>query len=305
VSIVSSDRRPLFADFCRFSRAQLISGDIDPSYPVLARVYDAEGATTNDRLWRTLLYVGWYSLASAEAVRAIYPSPAPVDPARLPILSTGIERRGFRGDGGRARAASFLNGALARTPQGGGDLVAWVLGRVANRSPEEGWKAVREELELTPGAGPWASYKWADLLKNVHGIPIDAPDIGSKLGETAGPIPGMVKLTGLPWQEVAGTPSLQRALLAEARAAGVPFGGLDQLETSLCDFNSLCRGNYYLGKDLDEQQATLARDGLGGVWWAARAASFPAHYRGEVMGWTGVRSSLNTAYRDTGRLVGL
>jgi hypothetical protein len=271
-------------------------GGREPTYTQL----DAE-------LWRTLLYVGWYSIASAEAVRAIYPAPARVDPARLPVLPTGIERRGFRGDAGRAKAAAFLN-AVVDWAQPLGGLTAWVShyamdgftparGATLAEGRERGWERVRAGLAAAPGAGPWATYKWADLVKNVHGYPIDAPNIGDKLGETAGPIPGMVRLTGLPWQECAGTPRLQRDLLSAANDAGAGLGGLDQLETALCDFNSLCRGNYYLGLDLDAQMTSLPESMLH-----ARDV-FPARYRGELMGWTGVRSGLKTVYRDTGRIV--
>jgi hypothetical protein len=292
--------RDSFRDFCRFSRGQVESGDLDPTYPVLARVY--QHLPESDRLWRTLLYLAWYSLGSAAKVGLVYPVPEPIDPARLPVLPTGIERRGVRGDAGRAKAAAFLNGVLEAV--GTATLDGWVSGLARGGSPEEGWVKVRTALEAVPNAGPWASYKWADLLKSVHGLPITAPDIGSKLGETAGPIPGMVRLTGMTWQECC-DPQRQHDLLKRAQDGGAGLNALDQLETALCDYNSLCRGNYYLGKDIDEQQETLVRDNLGPVWWAARAASFPARYRGEAMGWSGVRPVLKSVYRDTGRLVGL
>lgn len=297
-SVIPANRAGLFRDFCRFARAQIMSGDIDPTYPVLKRVYSHDhGADANAALWRTLLYVGWYHLDSAQKVWRIFQTPAEwrARYESLPVLPTGIERRGVRGEAGLPRVASFINGVLDASR---GDLSGWLLLATERRTPEDGWRAVRALLEAVPYAGPWASFKWADLLKNVHGLPIDAPDIGvGGGGETSGPVPGMVRLTGLPWQECAGTPAHQRRLLSEAREAGVPFGGLDQLETALCDFNSLCRGSYYCGHDIDMQQTTLppsmsyARD------------VFPARYRGELMGWTGVRHALKVAYRDAGRVV--
>ncbi len=132
----------------------------------------------------------------------------------------------------------------------------------------------------------------------MHDVPITASDLGvGGASETSGPIPGMVLLTGKSWNVCATDLALQRDLLLKARASGVPFSGLDQLETALCDFNSLHKGGYYVGHDIDDQMTKLA--GCGPMLWESRSV-FPDAFRGEVGGWNGVRKELKTAYRDRG-----
>jgi hypothetical protein len=222
-----------------------------------------------------------------------------IDPVKFASLPTGVERRGFRGVVGNVQARAFAANVLQRAK---GDLKGWVG---SFGSGEVGWRTARKELEAVSGAGPWASFKWADLLKNVHGLPFDAPDIGVGGGsEKAGPVPGLVALSGKPWKECATDIALQRAVLEKGRKQGVPFGGLDQLETALCDFNSLLKGTYYVGHDIDLQMTAL--DGSGPGLWEARAV-FPAAYRGEraKQPWSGVRVELKSAYAKRRELVNI
>lgn len=289
-------RQTRWEDFVLFSRAQIASGDIDPMYPVLKRFYAAEKLSPEVALWRTLLYVTWYHVGSAETVWRRFPEPTVLDPAVVISFPTGIERRGFRGVVGGALARKFVAGVLKRANF---NLLQWVL---ASGTGEDGWKRIRREFESVAWAGPWASYKWADLLRNVHDIAIEASDIGvGGRGETAGPIPGMVALTGKDWKQCANDVELQKSLLADARARGVGFGGLDQLETCLCDFNSLIKGHYYVGADVDMQMTHLQSSSPG--LWEARAA-FPDKYRGELgqPTWFGVRKHLLKHYALTGEV---
>lgn len=280
----------LFEDFCRFSCRQLETGDIDPAYPVLRHLY--AGLDQEIALWRTLLYVTFYKLSSAEEAWQQYPEPQPVSPSdfRKP---TGFERRGFRGND---KAAQNVNDTLAAADSAGG-LLAWVL----SIPYRDGWDGVRRQFQSISGNGPWASYKWADILRNVHGFPIVASDIGAGGGgQTAGPIPGMMRLTRQTWQVCATDTMLQRWLLRQAQAAGVPFGGLDQLETCLCDFNTLCKGNYYTGHDIDAMMTGLAP---GSTVWAARRQVFDPALLGEANGWPGIRKPLLRLYAEGGTLL--
>ena len=162
---------------------------------------------------------------------------------------------------------------------------------------EPGWVAVCREMCSLPQGGPWTAYKFADLLKHVHGAAITAPDVGvGGMRENAGPVSGLVALTGLSWRECANNVQLQRDMLARARAEGVPLNGLDQLETALCDFNSLLKGTYYAGHDIDVQMEHLPP--VAGLWEAR--AVFPDAYRGELGGWAGVRNERKSVYRDSG-----
>jgi hypothetical protein len=286
----------LRTDFYFFARAQLVSGDIDPMYPVLREFYTTERLEPEIALWRTLLYVTWYHIGSAAHVWRKYPTPRALTVEDVRGLATGTERRGFRGN---ALAAVHVNAVLAHAPGG----LTQYFDQLTSAGGEAGWARARQELQTIAWLGPWASYKWADLLKNVHGYPITANDIGvGGNSETAGPVPGMVRLTGLTWQECARGIETQRRLLAESQAAGVPFTGLDQLETALCDFNSLCKGGYYVGHDIDQQMTQLASVPEPGLW-EARGRAFPERYLGERGGWSGVRKELKSLYAKTGKLV--
>lgn len=181
-----------------------------------------------------------------------------------------------------------------------GSMRAWVEA-ASSKGGERGWREVRQQFRQLPWAGHWSSYKWADLLKHVHGVKITADDIGvGGGGETAGPIPGMVWLTGHDWRRCATDVELQRDLMAECVEAGVPFDGLDQLETCLCDMNSLQKGHYYVGHDIDVMQENLTKAGASEVFWAARRNVFDPQHLGEVGGWRGVRKPLLTVYSRTG-----
>jgi hypothetical protein len=322
---MSSFVEPALSDFCVFARAQLDSGDIDPMYPVLRTVYDIDSLDLEARLWRTLIYVTWYHIGSAHRVWEQFPTwrefsylevTAP-EISRIPVLPTGIERRGFRGPAGAAKAERCLSiavhRALDRTRGSlGSNPDQFVLATWINRTasaplrPDESvherhWRNVRIEFEQVPGNGPWASYKWCDLLTHVHGLDMTAPDIGVGGGSvTAGPVPGMMRVTGESAETCATDIALQKSLLTECRFRGVPFTGLEQLETALCDFNSLCKGHYYVGHDIDMMMTQLHE--LPSKFWFARGQCFPTSYLGEAGGWSGVRPKLKTVYRDTGRI---
>ena len=290
----------LFPAFVGFARQHVASGDIDPTYPVLRNVYKAERCDIDHALWRTFLYVVWYNLRSAEAMWKIAPAPASLPVPELlasGLPATGTERRGFRGLAGYRLARAHVDAVLMRT---GGDLRGWVES-AAGPGGEEGWRRIRKEWQTLPHGGPWSSYKWADLLAHVHGYPITADDIGVGGGSpTAGPIPGMVALTGESWKRCAADVPFQRELLARCHDQGVSFSGLDQMETSLCDFNSMLKGGYYVGHDIDQQQQVFQTSSA--VWWEARAASFRPKYLGESNGWIGVRPKLNDHFKKTGKV---
>lgn len=268
----------LFQDFVTFANGQIDSGDLDPMYPVLREVYRREGVEREQALWRTFLFVAWYHVGSAILAWRQWPEPTEVKvPGAWP---TGVERRGFRG---QPRLVEEHVSALLVYVRRHKSLAYWIGELVSGKTPEQGWDAVRAAYSALPFAGPWSSYKWADLLKHVHGVPISASDLGvGGNSPTAGPIPGMVHLTGRTWYACANRRRLQRALYRLARCAGCRADGLDQLETALCDFNSLCKGRYYVGHDLDQQAEQLKLVHAPDVFWDARRRVFPARHLAEL-----------------------
>ncbi len=286
----------LWAPFCTFAKAHVESWDLDPMYPVLRRFYEDAALPKEVALWRTMLYLTWYHIGTAEKAWNRWPEPAAFSAGDVTPYATGTERRCFRGN---VKAGPHLAAFLADT-RGYGSLSGWA-DAATSRGGKFGWQVARMTFQQIPYGGQWSSYKLADLLKHVHGYPITANDIGvGGGGETAGPVPGMVKLTGADWKRCAADVGLQQELHDEAVRCGVPFNGLDQLETSLCDFNSLLKGGYYVGHDIDVQQEQL-RDSGGGLL-AARMATFEPKWLGEVGGWNGVRKPLKGLFKERGEI---
>ena len=292
---MEKDREELFSDFVRFSTAYVRSWDIDPTYPVLRYVQNVRRLTQEQKYWHTILYLTWYNMGSAEIAFTSYKTPC-VPGRELFGLPTGTERRGMRGN---YNYIEFLASVVEKV-QKHGSLGAWIVNST-RAGGEKGWIEIRREVEGLRWGGTWASFKFADLLSNVHSIPITANDIGvGGKGKNAGPVPGMVQLTGLSWEEAATNVLAQKELLERSKAAGVPFIGLEQLETALCDFNSLTHGRYYHGHDIDSQQHHLQTAGVGKVYWDARLHSFPNTMLGELNGWEGVRPERKLVYANTG-----
>ena len=279
--------------FCKFSKAHIESKDIDPAYPLLKDVYDRLNLTIEERVWRTALYVCFYHLGSAEVAWKRYPTPpSSVKPFVLP---TGVERRGMRGQ--PQRVADHLNSLLEAARRLGG-MRQWAESQIGIGGTD-GWAGARTAFESLVQCGPWASYKWADLMKHTLGFEIEASDIGvGGRGKKAGPIPGMVWLTGLDWKRCANEIKTQLDLLEICRDRGVPFAGLDQLETSLCDVNSMVKGKYYVGHDIDMNMKQL--EYAGPIFWESRSRVMEGKYLGEVGGWFGSRHDLESLYKRKG-----
>lgn len=282
----------LFSDFCKFATAQIRIGDIDPVYPILKTYYNMRGMAGERALWFTFLYVLWYNVGVAERLYNQYNYPATIRRDKLEGLPTGIERRGFRGNTNAAVAVDYLVSQI-------GNLAPWVAGIVSWSDNEVNWRMARVEFEKIPYCGPWASFKWADLLKNVHGYPLTSPDIGvGGGGKNAGPVPGLSLILEESWERCAEDISLQREFYVSCRLWGVPFNGMEEMETALCDFNSLYKGRYYVGHDIDDLMPKMS--GASRTMWEARQESFSPRYLGEQGGWEGVRAELKPVYRDTG-----
>lgn len=275
----------LWDDFCLFARAEKLSGDADPTARVLRRLYYAEKVDAETALWRTLLYLTWYHLGSAERVWTATRRPAELDHVAFVSLPVGIERRSFKGVGGNVLARGFVRSVLRRA---GGELAPWVA---SFGSGVAGWGSARRELESVAGAGPWASWKWAELLRAVHGVEIVAPDVDVDGKNVA------VK-TVLGALETPSAPDV----LACLGARGVELAGLDELRGVLVRFGALLKGGYYIGHDVDLQMEQLV--GASRVLWGARDV-FPAAYRGEKAPtpWNGVRKDLKKRYALDAELV--
>jgi len=284
------------ARFAQFSIEHKRTGDIDPVYPVLRKVQGLRELSMVDSIWHTLIYLAWYHLGSAEQVFQRYPKPAVI---REPIvgLKTGIERRGMRGNNKAVEMLNYLVETRSPLDQWLNDMIHAVTYEICDGVIEQTrWDLVYLDLMETRHNGTWAAFKWCDLVKNVLGYPISSPDIGlGGKGKNAGPVPGLARLTGLSWKECANDVELQRTVYAHFLALGVPWEGMEEFETALCDFNSVIKGRYYVGHDLDKQMEDFRDlpESSQEIYWRARELSFPHSALGEAgYKWNGVRKYL-------------
>lgn len=301
MKLIANDK--LWRNFLRFSKFQLRSRDIDPVYPVLKRYYKLRELSQEERLWFTFIFCAYYDLGSAEIFFDLHPKPKHLK-KELPALPTGVERRGMRGTNGGKLVRRHLNAVVlqgALVPIGGDDNAGTI-----------GWTALRKWYETSfPFTGPWSSYKFADLMRNVHRANITAPDLGiGGGGKKAGPVPGLVSLTGRDWEECAKNINLQEDILHEAHRmkeegylGDEMYDGMEELETCLCDFNSATHGRYYVGHDIDQMEAQLRGAGASKVMFKARCLALDSKYLGEKNDWIGVRKHLNKLYVEKKKFI--
>ena len=293
------DRTAQLRDFTQFGRMLIQSGDLDPQFPVLREIYKQLELDDNTALWFSCLYLTFYHLGSAIEVWQLYPKPDVISKRHwIEHLPYSKQRRCFRGNDGGLRQ---LNALIKASD---GDLLKWLTNLVGDGG-EEGWARVREGATEMPYHGPWSSYKFCDMVKFVHGYPITAPDIGTKPGATAGPIAGLASLTGLDRTRCAEDTQLYRDLLLYLQDQGAAVDGLDQMESILCDWQSLINGRYYLSHDVDRDLGQLKNaDGdYVSLILSTRKKIFDRRFLGEYGGWSDIRTELNSVYSTRRRLV--
>lgn len=296
-------RTPLFKKFLTFSQMHLRAQDAHPEYPVLKAYYEQRKLEPEQALWFTLIEVTWDNLRSSEVMWKAYPHMTRIT-TKTTKLPTSTARRSFRGT---CRGQGLLNEIYAHCWNNydhAHPLCTWIESQVQSGDKRQNWRNVRTVFEAFKGNGPWAGYKWADLLKNVHGYPLEADNIGVGGGEgsfNTGPVQGLAKITGYNPYVVARDIDLQEVVLDHVREKAVPKITMDQLETCLCNFNSLTEGRLYVGNDIDEQLEAMKH--ASAELRAVRLKVFEPKYLGELGGWTGVRKALKTHYQRTGELI--
>lgn len=286
----------LWHDFVRFCRLQLTSQDVDPMYPVLEYLY--RGMEHEQALWHTVLYVGYYSIASATQVFDKVPHPALL-PASLAKLPTGVERRNFR-DGSIVRHIDYVLALVAHY----GSLEAWLTHNFTDDYVHN-WKRLQDTLQMPYGNGRWASYKTAEILQKAHHYPLQPTDMG--LAFSTGPRWGLAlfcsEVKGNSKEDIKALETYGQQLRVTLLHFGVEMG-IEQLETMLCDFHALYDGNYYVGHDIDQMQEQIVRaeleTRLALPLYQARAATLAYKYLGEEQGWNGIDRERKLRYKQKG-----
>nr|WP_306428099.1 hypothetical protein [Brevibacterium sp. 68QC2CO] len=288
-------------DLSRFTYNQITSRDIDPLYPILARLIDTTGASREQAAWLCVHYLTFYNIASAlEVWLTSNMGPAAQPPRKLPCAT---ERRGNRAESVLlANMRGWVNSARAA-----GSLNTFLFDGLPT-SRAEAWREFRRRVESVPGNGRWASYKLAEIALEVLSAPFAIGDMAHK--DSSGPRKGMRLIfpnapTGNSAEDVAELDRLGRRITSSlAESTGLPVR-VEHAETMLCDFNALTHGDYYTGRDIDVMlSVTLAApEPMRGMILQARHESLPHAYLGELNGWTGPDKARKRVFKETGKLV--
>lgn len=290
-------------DYGLWHHLQVASGDIDPMYPVLKRVADYRALTADERAWSVFLHVAWYHPGSTFAAMGMWPLPDGTMPNEVSTFPCGTERRGHRSLPRLIKHLNSLRTTFAQMEKSSVD--AWVRLHVLEGEPFLSWHNLTNALLGIDGNGRWAAYKTVEMLQKVCGYELAAPDAGHAY--SSGPRHGLKLLyPDAPDGNSAADISRLDAMTS-ALAYRLGEDDIAQVETTLCDFDSMVKGRYYTGHDIDAMQAALlderVRQHIHEDVWEARRESFSAEYLGEIGGWVGVRKELNTRYKSEGRLL--
>lgn len=309
---LTEDGKDRLKDFVRFGKHLKSSSDIDPLYPILRSIIVQHKMTEEQAYWFTFLYVAWYNVAVG--YRAWLECPEP-DPDILTLLDpswpTGVERRASRGGRVREHIDSFLTAA------DGYRIQTW-FNRGLNADAFEledqhaNWRILNERLQTLRMNGRWAAYKHCEVLRRVHYVMVQAPDMGNQF--SSGPREGLAFLYGeLDGQGPKVISRLDRqGLNLQRRVARLGLEvDIEELETILCNWKSVMKGKYYVGHDIDENQEQIhiaVEKGIlteeqADTLWIARQTTLPHEYLGELNGWNGVQKDRQTAYMKQRKIV--
>ncbi len=272
----------LIADMARFGKRLIQSGDIDPAYPVLRHLYKSRALRVDRALWQTAVYVGFYNLPSALAFYRLHPNIIRVQDNAAPF-PCATERRGLRG----GKVVRHLNEMVEAFRVRG--IETWITdGWPTDQwegNPEANFRRFTTQAMSLWNNGRWAAFKWAELLKKVHGFPLAAPDMC--LEHCSGPREGLRMVFGLPdTLKVAELNQWAERLRTSLAYEGLVIEDWEELETVLCNWHSYRLGKYKVGHDIHEQyEATekAFREGWLSVQdyqaiFEARAASFATRW---------------------------
>lgn len=287
-------------DYYRFHEIQVECKDMDPAYPVLNDIGRTLDMDTEHRLWLLLLFTSYYHLGSTMAAltRATEPTHARRAALDLPCAT---ERRGHWH---RPRLERHLKAIQEIAAEPGG-LTRFFLSDL-NGTSEENWRQVQHRAGLIPGNGRWAAFKTTELIQQVIGADVAAPDM--QHAHSSGPRKGLGLLyANLPGDNdpssIAVLDKLSADLVRDMKLRGLKVS-VETAETSLCDFHALVEGRYYPGHDIDQMQLQLMSvpSPLDHYAWRIRRRTLPVHYLGELNGRAGIDREAMICYRTTGKI---
>lgn len=298
----------LFEDFIHFSQRQYDCLDYDPFHGLL--VHLQQGLDPEEALWHSILYMAFYNIGSSYVAFEEAPSPSQLEqiPAKLPV---GVQRRNLRG----GKVLPHLVSVAAKR-QEYGSLYSLLTADFSGDQKQD-WFQLQRNLMLLWGNGRWSVYTTAELLQKVNHLPVTPCDLMND--GSSGPRAGLQKLYQHEFpktrEAVLELDKLGDSIFALAKKrlrTNIPYlpkrhYDHAMLESQLCDFNSMLKGMYYVGRDIDRDQERIRKAELVvnrrlDDVWEARAAVFDHRYLGELNGWFGRTDFAKQHYLRTGEI---
>lgn len=273
MGLIQTQHLEKFGDFCS---QMLVTRDYDPNYFIVKGVVESRGYSEEEIFRYCITFNGFYWFNSAD----LFFQDNSLDPSKM---KHGTSRRGFRGT---RKVIDFINAGMR--------LRDFVL-RGKFRG-ETGWSEIYYSfMNGLPGCGPWSAFYLTDMMKVILGRPITSPNFGH-LGSSprgTGPNACLSYITGIPIEKLIGNEPLHKQIYLETLER-TPWTGMEEMESCLCNYLSLHKGKYFVGRDIDRQIPMLK--GMAPEFWAARKKYFPHEMLGELHGWDGIRKHLMGTY---------
>lgn len=299
---VKSDYNDMMADYLTVCRRCSATGDYDPFLPML--YYLERDMGPEEALWYSCLFIAYYNPGSAwvafHSCRDVLEFPRVWD---LPLETA---RRALQG--GRVRV--HLEQLIHDAKRAGGLRKLYTRG--FGPSKTQNWHTLQDNIRSLYGCGRWVGYIFGGILRKVHGFRVTQTDMGNK--GSSGPKNGLILLTDQDTDEAAEELlDWTRANVGEIdwrehRHVPDPDFDFGVQESTTCDFNSMNKGRYYLGRDIDRDQYRIRRAEryIGETLtplWDARATVFPHQYLGELNRWEGIEADRLKHYVRTGEVI--
>ncbi len=286
---VKSNRDDMFVDFYELANRCCACGDYDPFHLLLREV--EKGMDDETALWFSCLFIAHYNPGSAWVAfhNTEYLEWREWD---LPIETA---RRALYG----GRIYEHLDDLCRKAKAAGG--LRSLFSESFGEDRHSNWHILRRNIGQIYGAGRWAEYTFGEILQKVHGFEVTPTDMGNN--GSSGPRNGLILLMGAGNDE-AGTKLYEHA----QQYVTADFFDYAVLESVSCDFNSMNKGKYYVGRDIDRQQHRIIRAEERTcktlyALWEARARVFSHKYLGERNGWYGIDKDRLKHYVSTGEVI--
>lgn len=235
-----------FDAFERYAHALVQSLDADPVYHLVPKIVELEGFEAE---WFVFVYVAFYSLESAIEFCRRFPTAASyrfqdhIEWVEAP-RRFGVERRGT------SRVVHLMAEAFDAFACPG------ALEKLRATLPTLDQTSCRTALSRLPLVGDWAAFKLTELFEKAMGLknlaPTDMGLFGRDPNSTRGPQGGCRLL-------YTSDPNLKfpKSILSEWEALGVELAmrwgyDLGAVETCLCKWAKIIKGQYFIGHDIYE-----------------------------------------------------